>query len=79
MEKGWKEKLTPLTTRQMVECYDTDGSMAQMYLWAMYGLGLKSLEDFDKPKNQYSVEEIGEISVAVVEASNKGKNPTNKA
>jgi len=79
MKTGWKEKLTPLTTRQMVDCYDTVGTMEQMYKWAMYGLGLKSLEDFDKSENQYSVEEIGEISVAVVEASDRGKNPTSKA
>ena len=78
MKSGWKEKLVPLTTPQAIECYDTQGTMEQMYKWAMYGLGLRSLADFDKPENEYSVEEIGDISIAVVEALNQGKNPTSK-
>ena len=76
--KKWENRLVSLTTPQAIECYDTSGSMEQMYKWAMYGLGLRSLADFDKPENDYSVEEIGEISIAVVEALNRGGNPTSK-
>ena len=78
MKTGWEKDLTPLTTAQKIECYDTEGAMAQMYKFAMYGLGLKSLSDFDKPENQYTTEEIGDISVKVVEATEKGADPTNK-
>ena len=78
MKKGWEDNLVPLTTRQSITCYDIEGEMAKMYAFAMYGLGLKTIEDFDKPENQYSIEEIGDIAVAVVEATDKGKNPTNK-
>ncbi|MCH8837729.1 MAG: hypothetical protein IIA60_07995 [Candidatus Marinimicrobia bacterium] len=78
MKKGWRDNLVPLTTQQSIICYDTEGDMAQMYAFAMYGLGLKSIGDFDKPENQYTIEEISMISIAVVEDTDKGKNPTSK-
>lgn len=78
MEKGWKDKLIPLTTRQSVTCYDTEGATEQMYTFAMYGLGLKTLDDFDKPENTYTITEISDIAVAVIEVSEKGRNPTSE-
>lgn len=73
-----KYNLEPLTTRQLIECFDTGGFDARMYKFAMYGLGLKSVDDFDKPENHYPRAEISDIAVQVMEESDKGKNPTAK-
>ncbi len=78
LESGKTVELTPLNTSQKIECYDLGGDMERMYKWAMYGLGLRTLADFDKAENKYTVTEIGEIAVAVVEATEKGSNPTTK-
>ncbi len=71
-----KYDLTPLTTRQRIECFDTEGRDAMMYKFAMYGLGLEKIEDFDKPENFYPRGEISEIAAQVMEESGKGANPT---
>ena len=78
LKSGKTVTLTPLNTAQKIECYDLGGDMERMYKWAMYGLGLKSLAAFDEPENKYTIEEIGEISIAVVEATEKGTDPTTK-
>ena len=78
LKSGKTVTIVPLNTTQKIECYDVGGDMKRMYKWAMYGLGLRTLADFDKPENSYSTEEIGEIAVAVVEATEKGSNPTSK-
>ena len=76
MKDGWREHLKPLTKRQEITCYDTEGAMKRMTLFAMYGLGLRTIEDFDNPDNSYSIAEISEIAAAVVEDADKGRNPT---
>ena len=78
LKSGKTVTLTPLNTVQKIECYDLGGDMERMYKWAMYGLGLVRVSDFDKPENKYTVEEIGEIAVEVVEATEKGADPTLK-
>lgn len=78
LKSGKTVTLTPLNTAQKIECYDIQGDMERMYKWAMYGLGLIRLSDFDKEENKYSIEEIGEISIAALEATEKGADPTTK-
>ena len=78
LESGKTVTLSPLNTAQKIECYDLGGDMERMYKWAMYGLGLVRVSDFDKPENKYTTAEIGEIAAAVVEATEKGSNPTTK-
>ncbi|KKK95270.1 hypothetical protein LCGC14_2674500 [marine sediment metagenome] len=78
LKSGKTVSLTPLTTTQKVECFDILGDMERIYKWAMYGLGLVRLSDFDKPENNYTTVDIGEIAVAVVEATEKGTDPTTK-
>lgn len=78
LKSGKTVNIIPLNTIQMVECYDIQGDMERMYTWAMCGLGLRSLAAFDKPENNFTVAEIGEIAVAVVEATEKGADPTTK-
>lgn len=70
--------LKPLTTQQKITCLDTEGITRRIYKFAMYGLGLKSLDEFDKPENQYTAEEINSIATEVIEGLDKGKNPTTK-
>ena len=78
LESGKTVTLIPLNTIQKIECYDLGGDMERMYKWAMYGLGLKSLAAFDEPENNYTTADIGEIAAAVVEATEKGTDPTTK-
>ena len=78
LKSGKTVTLTPLNTVKKIECYDLGGDMERMHKWAMYGLGLKSLAAFDEPENKYTIEEIGDIAAAVVEATEKGTDPTTK-
>ena len=78
LESGKTVQLIPLNTTQKVECFDIQGDMERMYKWAMYGLGLARLSDFDKSENTYTTADIGEIAAAVVEATEKGSDPTTK-
>ncbi len=76
LKSGKTVTLSPLNTAQKIECYDLGGDMERMYKWAMYGLGLRSLAAFDEPENNFTVADIGEIAVEVVEATDKGTDPT---
>lgn len=78
LKSGKTVTITPLNTTQKVECFDIQGDMERMYKWAMYGLGLRRLSDFDQEEHHYSTDEIGEIASATIEETEKGADPTPK-
>ena len=78
LKTGREVELRGLTTRERIKAFDSEGQMEQMYIFSMYALGLKSLDDFDKPENSYTVEEIGEIAGEAATETGKSANPTSK-
>ena len=76
LESGREVELKGLTKTQWMKAFDTQGDMTQMHTFAAFALGLVGPQSFED--EDYTLEEIGEISKAAFEGVYQGKNPTIK-